>query len=211
MGAMSRPALYALVLVLFVACSGRRLFYVRSELPILEGRFDLAIAPGPWTHSDVPVVVSDAADVPDDLVLPALKTLMLLPGAVDACDPTTKRPRLDAAEYCVAIYKTPNDWRVTWPVRNLMKEQSSCQPPFGGVDDEDYGREVPVIGFAHNHPCGTWMSSGHKEVPRFYKWNAEGRVFRWNEDKDHWEFQSVCRPRVSWDARPTNASSRMFP
>ncbi|NTX04100.1 hypothetical protein [Myxococcus sp. CA040A] len=242
---MSRPVLFAIVpvLVFFVACSGRRLFFVRSELPILEGRFDLAIAPGPWSHGDVPVVISDAADVPDDLVLPTLKTLMTLPGAVDACDPTTRRPRPDAAEYCVAIYKTPSDWRVTWPVRNLMKEQSSCQPPFGGVDDEDYGRDLPVIGFAHNHPCGSWMSSpdltqfpamkteggvwtmvsyattpsgrlardarnqlipawawlatGHKGAPRFYKWNAEGRVFQWNEDKARWDFQSVCRPRES--------------
>lgn len=34
------------------------------------------------------------------------------------------------------------------------------QRPYGGVDDTDFGREVPVIGYAHNHPCGTDVSSG---------------------------------------------------
>ncbi|MCP3142950.1 hypothetical protein [Pyxidicoccus xibeiensis] len=84
---------------------------------------------------------------------------MALPGAADACDPNTGLPRPDAAEYCVALYRTPQDWRVSWPLRNLLQEQASCQPPFGGVEDEDFGRDLPVIGFAHNHPCGTRMSS----------------------------------------------------
>ncbi|WP_244219695.1 hypothetical protein [Corallococcus interemptor] len=147
--------LFALVL----GCAGPRLYYLRSELPILEGRFDLAVAPGPWPHQDIPTVVADTDTIPDDLVLPTLRALMTLPGAVDACDPNTGGPRPDAAEYCVALYKTPQDWRVSWPIRNLVKERSSCQPPFGGVDDESFGRSPFIIGFAHNHPCATRMSS----------------------------------------------------
>lgn len=142
-----------------LACTGPRHYYLHTELPKLEGNPDLAIAPGPWMHENVPIVLSNAVSIPDDLVLPALKALMTLPGAANACDPNTGRPRRDAAEYCVAIYKTPEDWRVSWPIRRLTEELSSCQPPFGGVEDEDFGRDLPVFGFAHNHPCGTSMSS----------------------------------------------------
>jgi hypothetical protein len=147
------------VLTLVLACAGQKLYYLKTELPKLEGRSSLVVAPGPWKNKDVPVVLSNQASVPDDLVLPTLKALMALPGAADACDPNTGRPRRDAAEYCVAIYRTPEDWRVSWPIRSLTGELSSCEPPLGGVEDEDFGREVPVLGFAHNHPCGTNMSS----------------------------------------------------
>jgi len=60
-----------------------------------------------------------------------------------------------AAEYCIAVYRTPRDWRASWPIRSLTDELGSCQPPYGGVEDEDFGREVFIFGFAHNHPCGT--------------------------------------------------------
>ncbi|MCY1043261.1 hypothetical protein OV208_18230 [Corallococcus sp. bb12-1] len=229
-------------LMLALACtSHRRLYYLRSELPLLEGRFDLAVVPGPWPHDAIPSVVSDTATVPDDLVLPTLRTLMALPGATDACDPNPGGPRPDASEYCVAIYKTPQDWRVSWPIRNLINERNACQPPFGGVEDESFGREVPIIGFAHNHPRGTlmsgpdltqfpamkmadglwtmvsyaaspggklardsrnqlipawaWLATGHKDEPRFYKWNPAGEVFRWKEDMKQWEFQALCHPQ----------------
>ncbi|KFE67233.1 hypothetical protein DB31_8586 [Hyalangium minutum] len=39
---------------------------------------------GPWPH--VPAVLSAATAVPDDLVLPMLKSLMTLPGAIDLQD-----------------------------------------------------------------------------------------------------------------------------
>jgi hypothetical protein len=107
----------------------------------------------------VPVVFSDPATIPDDLVLPALQALRALPGATDACD-AQGQPRADAAEYCVALYRTPKDWRVTWPIRKLVEAHSSCRPPFGGVEDEDFGRGVFVFGYAHNHPCGLFASSG---------------------------------------------------
>jgi len=146
-------------LALGLACTRPRQYFVHSELPRLEKHPLLVVAPGPWKHEDVPVVLASADRVPDDLVLPTLKNLMKLPGAADACDPNTGRPRPDATEYCVAVYKTPEDWRASWPIRNLVGELGLCDPPFGGVEDEDFGRDLPVIGFAHNHPCGTSMSS----------------------------------------------------
>ncbi|WNG43789.1 hypothetical protein F0U60_06535 [Archangium minus] len=149
--------LHVLVLTLAAACSGPRRYYLHTELPKLEGNLLLAVVPGPWP--EVPTVISDTASIPDDLVLPTLTGLMNLPGASDACDPNTRRPRQDASEYCAAIYRTPQDWRVSWPIRQVFEGASSCQPPFGGVDDSDFGRDVPVLGYAHNHPCGSGLSS----------------------------------------------------
>jgi hypothetical protein len=140
--------------VFALACSSARLYYVYSELPTVGD--DVAVGPGPWP--EVPAVVSDEINAPDALVLPMLKALMGLPGAVDACDAYGK-PRPDAAEYCVGVYKTPEDWRVTWPIRKLTEAHSSCKPPFGGVDDVDFGRGLPIFGFAHNHTCGLFASS----------------------------------------------------
>ncbi len=166
---LGAAALFALVL----ACAPSRRYFLSSELPILEGRDVLRVAPGPWENGDVPAVYSDAATVPDDLLIPALKTLMTLPGATDACEPSTGRPRADAAEYCLAVYRTAEDWRVSWPIRNLTGERSACSPPFGGVDDKDFGRDLPIFGFAHNHPCGTNVSSSDLRVSPAMK-SAEG-------------------------------------
>ncbi len=236
-----RPLLLA-VLAVATACSGSRLFYVTSELPKLEDapELELVVGPGPWPA--VPTVLSDQAAVPDDLVLATLKALMTLPGATDACD-WNGQPRPDASEYCVAVYRTPQDWRATWPIRKLVREQGACKPPFGGVEDADFGRGLPVFGYAHNHTCGLfasstdlrrfpamrspegiwvvvgyaatpsgqpaldgqgllipawhWLATGRGDEPRFYKWNPQGEVFRWREDKRHWEFQAICKPQSS--------------
>ena len=233
---------------LAVACSGVRRYYVESELPKLEGRSDLLVAPGPWPV--VPGVLASLDGVPDDLVLSALKALMDLPGAADSCD-EWGRPRPDASEYCIAVYRTPEDWRVTWPIRKLLDAHSSCVPPFGGVEDTDFGRELPVFGYAHNHTCGlfasssdlgnfpaamapsgvwvfvgygttpsgelaqdsrgrlipawAWLATGHRDAPRFYKWNPAGEVFKWDEDKKLWEFQAVCQPQQSKSDSPRMA------
>jgi hypothetical protein len=32
------------------------------------------------------------------------------------------------------------------------------------VDDKDFGGDLPIFGFAHNHPCGTDVSSGDLKV-----------------------------------------------
>jgi|GEM_PF-1946287 len=239
---------WAAVLCLALACTSTRLYYVQGELPTLEGDKNLMVGLGPWPS--VPAVVADTADVPDDLVLPTLKALMTLPGAADSCA-LEGRPRADATEYCVAIYKTPQDWRVTWPIRKLVDAHSACKPPFGGVDDADFGRNMIVFGYAHNHPCGlfassadlmrfpavrtpegawvmvgyamtpngepaldaqgqriqawAWLATGHLEEPRFYKWNPAGEVFRWREDKKHWEFQAICQPQSSSILSPDQA------
>jgi hypothetical protein len=229
------------VLSMLLACASPRRYFLYSDLPKLEGHRKRAVAPGPWENADVPVVLSDLPDVPNDLVLSLLKGLMMLPGGADACDPITGRPRADATEYCVAVYRTPEDWRVSWPIRNFTGERGFCEPPFGGVDDTDFGREVFIVGFAHNHPCGTgpsspdlrvfpamkerdgnwtmvgyavtpagkpardaqgqfipawaWLATGHVDDPVFYKWNMDGQVFTWREDKKNWEFLATCEPQ----------------
>ncbi len=156
---MKRGTLPACLLsmALVLACSGARRYYLHSELTSLDGNSFLAVAPGPWP--DVPTVLTGTASVPDDLVLPTLRALMALPGAAEACEPSTGQPRFDATEYCVAIYRTPEGWRVSWPIRNVVESSGSCSPPFGGVNDEDFGKDLPIFGYAHNHPCGTDISS----------------------------------------------------
>ena len=136
---------------------------------------------------------------------------------------------------------------MSWPVRNTVKSTGSCHPPFGGVDDADYGNELPVFGYAHNHPCASdvsnqdlstwpmaksegawvvvaygttpggrlerdergqvipawgWLATGHRDAPRFYKWNQEGQVFRWDGGRKQWNFQARCTPRPSSMFRP---------
>lgn len=144
---------------LLFACMSRRLFYLHSELPKLEKDNLYAMAPGPWDNPNVPIITSDAAMIPDSLVISTLKALMRLPGAMVKCDLNVNQPPHYATEYCLALYKTPKDWRASWPVRSLLEESSLCEPPYGGVEDKDFGREVALIGFAHNHPCGKHMSS----------------------------------------------------
>jgi hypothetical protein len=146
--------------VLAVACSSARLYYLDSELPvILDGKRKLVVGHGPWPS--VPAVLASMDSVPDDLVLPTLKALLDLPGA-DACD-AGGQPLPNASEYCVGVYRTPEDWRVTWPIRKVMDGHSSCVPPFGGVEDADFGRGLPVFGYAHNHTCGLFASSRDME------------------------------------------------
>ncbi|GEL72498.1 hypothetical protein MVI01_42820 [Myxococcus virescens] len=146
-----------LLMALGIACSSGRSHYTHEEVPKLGGEDAFPVAPGPWPQ--VPAVFSDSANVPDDLVIPTLTALMALPGSAGACDASTGRPRPDAAEYCVALYRTPEDWRVSWPLRNVANASGTCQPPWGGVDDADFGRELPIFGYAHNHPCGSGISS----------------------------------------------------
>lgn len=116
------------VACLGIACasSGARRFYVASELSTQDGLEGLTIAPGPWP--EIPAVLTQSALVPDDLVIPTLQALLELPGAVDACDANTGRPRPEASEYCVALYRTPSDWRVSWPVRNTLQRGSRQEP-----------------------------------------------------------------------------------
>jgi len=139
-----------------VACSNARLYYLDNELPRLEGDPRLVVGPGPWPN--VPAVLTSMDSVPEDLVLSMLKALMDLPGAADSCG-ADGLPLPHASEYCVGVYRTPEDWRVTWPIQKVKDAHRSCVPPFGGVEDADFGRGLPVFGYAHNHPCGLFASS----------------------------------------------------
>jgi hypothetical protein len=243
------------LLALALACTSRRLYFLHSELPVLEDNPLLPVAPGPWP--EVPIVYSNPDQIPDDLVLPTLRALMALPGAVDACDPATARPRRDASEYCVAVYRTPQDWRVSWPIRSLTGEVNKCPPPYGGVEDADFGRDLPIFGFAHPHPCETsmssqdlkafpamklgegnwmmvgfaatpsgklardsrgqpipawgWLATGRIDKPIFYKWNFEGEVFKWSEDKKCWEFQATCEPQGPTPSSPRGRPPKCSP
>jgi hypothetical protein len=158
-----------LALGLLAACSGKRMYYVYSELRKRDNIPILGVVPGPWENKNVPIVMANTAEAPDDLVIPLLRELMRLPGAMDACDPLTDRPRPDAVEYCTAVYKTPKDWRASWPVRSLTGQENSCDVPFGGVEDADFGDDVAIFGFAHNHTCGNRMSSPDLAVWPFLK------------------------------------------
>lgn len=85
MNTLRRPSAIRLACLtgaaLLLACAGRRLFYVHSELARLNGDDFYTVAPGPWAHADVPLVYSDASHAPDELVISTLKALMALPGA----------------------------------------------------------------------------------------------------------------------------------
>ena len=141
-------ALKVTTLVVMVACSRPRDYVVPAELPVADpGRQKTIIVPGPW--GKVPPVKGGSSP-PDALVIQALRALLTLPGAT-LCD--AGMPSVLSAEYCIAIYRTRDDWRVSRPLRNLVGEQRACNPPYGGVDDADHGRQTFVVGFAHNHSC----------------------------------------------------------
>jgi hypothetical protein len=57
--------------------------------------------------------------------------------------------------------------------------------------------EVVLDSFGERIPAWAWLATGPRDAPRFYKWNREGEVFRWSEDKKQWEFQAVCKPQAS--------------
>jgi hypothetical protein len=51
-------------------------------------------------------------------------------------------------------------------------------------------------------PAWAWLATGHRDAPRFYKWNPAGEVFKWNEDKRQWVFQAVCQSQKSKSPEP---------
>jgi hypothetical protein len=100
---------------------------------------------------------------------------------------------------------------VTWPIRKLVSSHSSCIPPFGGVEDADFGRALPVFGYAHNHTCGLFASSS--DLERFpvartsegawvfvgYGASPSGELARDSRGQliPAWEFQATCKPQHS--------------
>jgi len=143
-----------LVMLMMAGCPGPRDYVLTSELPVADpARPKTIIVPGPWAK--IPPGKGDLTP-PSAVLINALRTLLTLPGATH-CE--SGAPSVLSAEYCIAIYRTPDDWRVSRPVRNLVGEQRACDPPYGGVDDADYGRRTFVVGFAHNHMCNLAPSS----------------------------------------------------
>lgn len=118
------------------------------------------VAKGPW--SEVPAIEMPTGDtsIPIDLLRSTADALLKLPGA-KVCDPVMHRPIVGlSTEYCPTIYvaggRDTLSWRVTEPIRG---GHNSCNP-FFAVQDGDYPpAQVWVVGYIHNHPCGTPPSS----------------------------------------------------
>lgn len=121
---------------------------------------DTTHARGPW--SEVPAVEMPTGDtsIPISLLKDVADALLKRPGA-RVCDPMTNRPIPGlSTEYCSTVYVAGNadslSWRVTEP---LTGTHNRCNP-FFVVKDEDYpASQVWVVGYIHNHPCGTTPSS----------------------------------------------------
>ncbi|WP_240360099.1 hypothetical protein [Pyxidicoccus caerfyrddinensis] len=59
--------------------------------------------------------------------------------------------------------------------------------------------------------ASAWLATGRLDAPRFYKWSPAGEVFRWNEDKQVWEFQATCQPQSSSRLSPRAAPPQCLP
>ena len=121
---------------------------------------DVPAAKGPW--SEVPAIEMPTGDtsLPITLLRDVADSLLKRPGA-KVCDPATQRPIVGlSTEYCSTVYvaggRDSLSWRVTEPVTGT---HNRCNPLFA-VKDEDYpASQVWVVGYIHNHPCGTTPSS----------------------------------------------------
>lgn len=121
---------------------------------------DTLVGRGPW--SEVPTVEMPTGDtsLPISLLRDVADALLELPGA-KVCDPMTRRPIVGlSTEYCSTFYvagtRDSLSWRVTEPIKG---SHEACNP-FFVVRDADYpAAQVWVVGYVHNHPCGTAPSS----------------------------------------------------
>ncbi|WP_375743049.1 hypothetical protein NR800_31555 [Corallococcus interemptor] len=139
-------------LVLLVGCA--------ASAPAPTPFADAKTGRGPWT--EVPAVEMPAGDnsIPIGLIRDVADAFLTRPGA-RACDPATLRPIQGlSTEYCATVYvaggREALSWRVSEPVRG---SHSRCSAP-QQVRDADYpASQVWVVGFIHNHPCGSPPSS----------------------------------------------------
>jgi hypothetical protein len=118
------------------------------------------IAHGPW--SEVPALEMPTGDtsIPIALLRDVADALLKQPGA-RVCDPLTKRPIAGlSTEYCSTVYVAGDreslSWRVSEPVRG---DHLSCNPFFDVKDADHPSSQVWVVGYVHNHPCGSAPSS----------------------------------------------------
>lgn len=63
----------------------------------------------------------------------------------------------------------------------------------GRLARDEQGQAIPAWG---------WLATGHRESPRFYKWNQAGEVFRWDVSRKQWKFQARCEPSPPSMLRP---------
>lgn len=142
----------SLLLVFGVGCASQPQPY--TTLP------DAPRAKGPWP--EVPAVEMPSGDtsIPISLLQDVADALLMRPGA-KVCDPVTHRPIVGlSTEYCSTVYVAGTSdalsWRVTEPVRG---DHDSCRPFFAVADDDYPSSQVWVVGYVHNHPCATTVSS----------------------------------------------------
>ncbi|WP_395837871.1 hypothetical protein [Archangium violaceum] len=115
---------------------------------------------GPW--SEVPAVEMPTGDttLPISLLQDVADALLKRPGA-KACDPVTGRPIVGlSTEYCSTFYVAGDRDSLSWRVTEPIKGNHEACNPFFAVRDADYpAAQVWVVGYVHNHPCGTTPSS----------------------------------------------------
>ncbi len=117
-------------------------------------------AKGPWPP--VPAVEMPTGDtsIPIDLLRDVADALLELPGA-KVCGSVEQRPIVGlSTEYCSTVYvvgdRNSLSWRVTEPTKG---NHERCRPSFA-VEDDDYpASQVWVVGYVHNHLCGSPPSS----------------------------------------------------
>jgi hypothetical protein len=121
---------------------------------------DAAAPRGPW--SEVPTVEMPTGDtsIPISLLRDVADALLKRPGA-KVCDPVAQQPIVGlSTEYCSTIYVAGSrdslSWRVSEPVAG---NHDSCTPFFAVKDDDYPSSQVWVVGYVHNHPCASPLSS----------------------------------------------------
>jgi hypothetical protein len=121
---------------------------------------DAASPRGPWAEVPALEMPTGDASIPIALLWDVADALLKLPGA-KVCDPVSKKPIVGlSTEYCATVYVAGTQdalsWRVSEPVAGSHR---SCTP-FFSVDDADYPpSRVWVVGYVHNHPCASALSS----------------------------------------------------
>jgi proteasome lid subunit RPN8/RPN11 len=144
---------HAVLLFLWVVgCASRPLLNTTAP--------DATIAKGPWSEVAAVEMPTGDSTIPIELLRDVADALLKRPGA-KVCDLVRQRPIVGmSTEYCSTVYVAGElnslSWRVTEPI---MGDHRSCRPRFAVEDDDFPSTQVWVVGFVHNHPCGTSPSS----------------------------------------------------